>query len=105
MATPATVDLNQLKEEITTIGNKIKELKSSGGSKDEITKTVQELLQKKQLYADNNSGIGVDGKPFKANMTKAEKKKQNAAAASGGGGGGGGQQPQVRKEERRRKNM
>ena len=55
--------------------------------------------QKKQLFADNNNGIGVDGKPFKANMTKAEKKKQNAAA-NGGGGGDGQQQPQVRFKEK-----
>lgn len=70
------VELDQLKDDIANLGNRIKELKSSGGDKDAIGKAVQELIQKKQLYADNNDGIGVDGKPFKANMTKAEKKKQ-----------------------------
>jgi hypothetical protein len=72
------VELNQIKEDIAAIGNRIKELKSKGADadKNEIAKAVQELLDKKQLYADNNNGIGADGKPFKANMTKAEKKKQ-----------------------------
>ena len=70
------VALEQLKTEIEAIGEKIKTLKGSNGSKDEITAAVQELLAKKQLYADNNHGIGVDGKPFSASMSKADKKKQ-----------------------------
>lgn len=72
------VDLNQLKDEIAAIGNQIKELKSKGADadKDAIGKAVQDLMTKKQLYADNNNGIGVDGKPFKANLSRAEKKKQ-----------------------------
>lgn len=87
------VDLNQLKGEISTIGNKIKELKNMAVKEltvtDEIGKNVQDLLAKKQLYADLNNGIGVDGKPFKANMTKAERKKQAQA----------GKQPQQQQQQ------
>eukprot|EP00526_Cylindrotheca_closterium_P011044 CAMPEP_0113640984 /NCGR_PEP_ID=MMETSP0017_2-20120614/21513_1 /TAXON_ID=2856 /ORGANISM="Cylindrotheca closterium" /LENGTH=385 /DNA_ID=CAMNT_0000552299 /DNA_START=83 /DNA_END=1237 /DNA_ORIENTATION=+ /assembly_acc=CAM_ASM_000147 len=77
------VDLNHLKDEISSIGNKIKELKNMAVKEltvtDEIGKNVQDLLAKKQLYADHNNGIGIDGKPFAKNMTKAEKKKQAQA--------------------------
>lgn len=88
------VDLNKLKDEISSIGNKIKELKNMAVKEltvtDEIGKNVQDLLAKKQLYADHNNGIGVDGKPFKATMTKAEKKKQDQ---------GGNQQPQQQQQQ------
>ena len=70
------VDLDQLKSEIEAVGNKIKELKGSGGAKEDIGAAVKELLAKKQLYADNNNGIGVDGKPM---VSKAEKKKLEKA--------------------------
>jgi hypothetical protein len=82
------VDLETLKTEIDGIGAKIKELKTSGGSKEDIGAAVKELLDKKTAYADNNGGIGVDGKPFKAAMSKSEKKKQ-AKAEKGGAGGAG----------------
>ena len=62
---------------------------------------MKELLAAKQVYADANGGIGVDGKPYEPPMTKAEKKvkvKAEKAAktkAEGGGGGGGGKEVRV----------
>ena len=81
------VDLEALAKEITEAGEKVKELKTNKASeKADIDAAVKLLLEKKQQYADNNEGIGVDGKPFGGGKKK-----------GGGGGGGGGQpQPQVR---------
>jgi hypothetical protein len=86
------VSLSQLKDEIAVIGDRIKELKTKGAAqmkemkdnakeemstaKDDLNEAILDMLAKKQLYAENNNGIGVDGRPFKANMTKAEKRKQ-----------------------------
>lgn len=73
------VDLEKLKAEITAIGDKIKGLKeASEVDKEAVGAAVQELLAAKKNYADNNNGIGVDGKPFGAKMTKADKKKAKA---------------------------
>ena len=69
--------LAKLSEEITSLGDQIKTLKSSGGEKEMIDGLVKQLLSKKQEYADNNNGIGVDGKPFGG----AEKKKKEGAGA------------------------
>jgi hypothetical protein len=79
-------DLEAIKVDIDSLGAKIKELKTSGGAKEELTAAVTELLAKKQLYADSNNGIGVDGKPFQANMSKSEKKKQAKAEKDAGAG-------------------
>jgi hypothetical protein len=77
-----TVNLEELAKEISAAGEKVKELKTNKGEKAEVDAAVKLLLEKKQLYADNNEGMGVDGKPF-------GKKKNN-----GGGGGGGNKQPE-----------
>lgn len=88
------VDLNSLRDEISSIGMKIKELKNMAVKEltvtDEIGKNVQELLAKKQLYAQHNNGIGPDGEPFAKKVTKAEKKKQAQ---------GGKQQPQQQPQQ------
>jgi hypothetical protein len=82
------VDLDKLKAEIDAIGEKIKSLKSATGEvdKDGIAAAVASLVAAKKTYADNNNGIGVDGKPFEEPLTKAQKKakaKAEAGAAPG----------------------
>ena len=86
----SSVDLDALKAEIDTIGGRIRDLKSSGGSKEDIGAAVQGLKAAKQEYADNNNGIGVDGKPFTENLTKAQKKALAKAETEGAAGGGDG---------------
>jgi hypothetical protein len=71
------VDLAALEQEIAEIGTKIRTLKASSGSAEEVSAAVALLVEKKKLYADNNHGIGVDGKPFGAG---------GAAAATAGSG-------------------
>lgn len=92
------VDLDKLKDEINALGEKIKSLKSASPVDQEaVGAVVKELLASKKLYAENNNGIGVDGKPFQENLSKAEKKKQaKAAAAAGEDGEGGGPAKMVR---------
>jgi hypothetical protein len=80
------VELEQLKQQIDAEGEKIKTLKTAVGvvDKDAIGAAVKNLLDLKKQYADNNNGIGVDGKPFEAPMSKAEKKaKEKADKAAG----------------------
>ena len=92
-----TVDLDKLKEEITALGEKIRELKSASEvDKTAIGAAVNDLLAAKKKYAENNNGIGADGKPYEAPLTKAEKKakakaeKAAAAAKAAAGAGGNG---------------
>ena len=75
------VDLNQLKTDIEALGEKVKELKTSGGGdqKDAIGAAVAEMLAKKKEYADNNNGIGVDGNPYEEPLSKAQKKAKAKA--------------------------
>ena len=80
-------DLATLKEQAEACISKVKELKNSGADKAAIDDAVKEMLAAKKNYADANNGIGVDGKPYQAPMTKAEKKalekaKKAAAAAA-----------------------
>ena len=79
-------DLQQLKEDIEALGEKVKELKSSGADKESIGSAVAQLLEKKKAYADGNNGIGVDGKPYEEPLTNAQKKAkakaEKAAAAA-----------------------
>ena len=84
-AATSGVNLEELSKDITAAGEKVKELKTSKADKAAIDAAVKVLLEKKQLYADNNNGIGVDGKPFGGSGGKKKK---------GGGGGGGNQQQQ-----------
>lgn len=79
-------DLTSLQTEIDSIGTQIRDLKASGGgSGDAIGALVTHLNTLKKQYAEQNGGIGVDGKPYQAPLSKAEKKKlekeQKAAAA------------------------
>uniref|UniRef100_A0A7S4J4K3 glutamate--tRNA ligase n=1 Tax=Odontella aurita TaxID=265563 RepID=A0A7S4J4K3_9STRA len=102
-AAVAVPDLPTLQSKIELTSNQIRDLKTAGGdeAKDKIPPLVQELLTLKKEYADNNGGIGVDGKPYEPPLSKAEKKKlekdkkkkaaQEAAAGGGGGGGEGGE--------------
>jgi len=102
-ASPVEEDLAALKHEIAALGDKIKDLKSSSPAdqnKDDIAAAIDDMLSKKKLYAERNGGIGVDGKPYEAPLSKAEKKAKAkaekaaaAAAAASGGGGGDGDQP------------
>ena len=101
VASPTKVDLPALQSTITTLGESIKELKSSAEpDKDAIATAVAALLDAKRTYAANNGGIGVDGKKWEEPMTKSQKKKlekekkakeaaEKAAAAGGEGEGGG----------------
>lgn len=79
-------NLQQLKEDIEALGEKVKELKSSGADKESISGAVAQLLEKKKAYADSNNGIGVDGKPYEEPLTNAQKKAkakaEKAAAAA-----------------------
>mmetsp|Transcript_26834 Transcript_26834/g.39710 ORF Transcript_26834/g.39710 Transcript_26834/m.39710 type:complete len:877 (-) Transcript_26834:144-2774(-) len=77
--------LEVLKEKVLTCGETVKNLKD-GGDKAAIAAAVKDLLAAKQEYADNNNGIGVDGKPYEPPMTKAEKKaKERAVKAAAAG--------------------
>jgi hypothetical protein len=83
------VELEQLKEQIDAAGEKIKSLKTAEGVVDKaaIGAAVTNLLELKKQYAELNNGIGVDGKPFEAPMSKAEKKAKDKADKAGGAGG------------------
>ena len=110
VASPTKVDLPALQSTITTLGESIKELKSSAEpDKDAIATAVAALLDAKRTYASNNGGIGVDGKKWEEPMTKSQKKKlekekkakeaaEKAAAAGGEGGGAGGKQNEGKSE-------
>ncbi len=68
--------LDELKALVESLGEKVKTLKAGGGdNKEAIGVAVKELLEAKKKYADENNGIGVDGKPYEAPMSKSEKKK------------------------------
>ena len=66
------MSLETLKAEIDNVGNQIRVLKGSCG---DVAALVARLNELKKEYADNNGGIGVDGKPYQAPLSKAEKKK------------------------------
>ena len=75
--------MDALKEEITALGDKIRELKAASADKAAIGSAVEALNEAKKKYADQNGGIGVDGKPYEAPISKAEKKaKAKAEKAS-----------------------
>ena len=87
VATP-TVDLDALRTRINNLGETIKSLKSSSEpDKDAIAASVSELLEAKRTFANNNGGIGVDGKKWEEPMSKRDKKKAEKAAKAKEGGG------------------
>lgn len=77
-----SVNLEELKKEVQVLAENVTELKASG-DKDAIGAAVAQLLAAKQTYADNNNGIGVDGKPYEPPMSKAEKKAKAKAEKQG----------------------
>ena len=81
------VELEQLKEQIDAAGENINTLKAAGGEVDKVAigAAVTDLLGLKKQYAELNNGIGVDGKPFEAPMSKAEKKAKEKADKAGTG--------------------
>ncbi|KAL7540068.1 hypothetical protein ACHAWF_006587 [Thalassiosira exigua] len=94
VAAPAgSADLPALASSIAAIGESIKLLKSSAEpDKDAVAAAVKSLLDAKRTYAQNNGGIGVDGKKWEEPMSKSEKKKaekakKKAAEAAAAGGG------------------
>jgi glutamyl-tRNA synthetase len=101
VAIPAPADLTELASRITSLGDSINTLKSSSEpDKDAISAAVAALVDAKRVYAQNNGGIGVDGKKWEEPMSKSEKKKAEkaakaaaAAAAAGGGDGNNTQAP------------
>ena len=84
-------DLNALQQEIESIGNQIRDLKASGGGGDALGALITQLNTLKKEYADQNGGLGIDGKPYqppslsKAEKKKLEKEKKAAASAANGG--------------------
>jgi len=88
------MDLPALAAQIAAAADQVKAFKTSGGSKDDITAAVNQLLQLKQQYAANNNGLGVDGQPYQPPLSnkekkakaKAEKAAKAAAAAQEGEG-------------------
>jgi chromosome segregation ATPase len=81
--------LETLKMEIEALGTKIRELKETNSSTEDIGAAVEALKTAKKSYADANNGIGIDGQPYQEQLTKAQKKakakaeKEAAAAAAG----------------------
>lgn len=77
------VDLQALQVQISDIGNQIREVKASegGGDATKISELVAQLNTLKKEYADNNNGIGVDGKPWGG--SKSEKKKDASTPVGG----------------------
>jgi hypothetical protein len=73
-------DLDSLKAEIEAVGNQIKQAKGNKLEKSVIDPLVKTLLSLKQQYADQNNGIGVDGKPFGSAATASDTTKNSAAA-------------------------
>ena len=83
VVTAIMVNLDELKGEILTIGETIKALKSTTPiDKDAIGAAVTSLLAAKQLYADHNNGIGVDGQPFVKDPPSKKDKKKSVAAGT-----------------------
>ena len=75
------VDLDKLKTAIEAISEKIKALKATTGVVDKaaIDAAVNDLVTAKTKFANNNNGIGVDGKPLGETLTKAQKKAKTKA--------------------------
>jgi WHEP-TRS domain len=73
-------ELKDIEAVITALGDKIKSLKASGTpDKDVVDSAIKDLLAAKRKYAENNNGIGVDGKPFEEPLTKAQQKAKAKA--------------------------
>ena len=72
------MDLEELRTKVSVLGERVKDLKASGSaSADAISVAVAELLDAKKLFAENNNGVGVDGKP----VSDGKKSKSKGASA------------------------
>lgn len=81
--TVTMANLEELRSKVETLAEKITSLKKETPvNKDAIGAAVKELLDAKRTFAENNGGIGVDGKPFEEPLSKAEKKKRAKAEKS-----------------------
>jgi len=97
-----SVDLEALKAEVEKLGEEIRNLKAASEvDKNAVGAAVKALTEAKKKYADNNNGVGVDGKPYEVPMSKAEKKAKEKAEKAAAAGQP--QQQQVREEINRTK--
>ena len=69
------VDLDEIKSRVDAAAAKVVELKSAKADVADIKASVGLLLAAKKEYADNNNGIGIDGKPFDDGKKKSKEKK------------------------------
>jgi len=69
------VDLSAIKSRIDEAAAKVVELKGAKAEVSVIKEAVAALLAAKKEYADNNGGIGADGKPFDDGKKKKKEKK------------------------------
>lgn len=73
-------NLDVLRDKVNSLAEKINELKKVDPvDKDAIGETVKQLLDVKRTFAENNDGIGVDGKKWEEPLSKAEKKAKAKA--------------------------
>mmetsp|Transcript_16524 Transcript_16524/g.18349 ORF Transcript_16524/g.18349 Transcript_16524/m.18349 type:complete len:923 (+) Transcript_16524:60-2828(+) len=73
-------NIESLREKVTKCAETVSNLKkNSPDEKSAIAIAVKEMLAAKKEFADNNDGIGVEGKPYQAPMSKAEKKAKEKA--------------------------
>ena len=102
---PASIDmsnLEELKAKVDGLAQKITDLKKADVvDKNAIAAAVKDLLDAKRSYAQNNSGVGVDGKPWEEPLSKSEKKKRDKAkkAADQAAAGDNGKQVSLNKCE------
>jgi hypothetical protein len=72
----SAANLEELRANVEAIAASIIALKKAEPvNKEAIATAVKDLLDAKRTFADNNNGIGVDGKPFEEPMSKSDKKK------------------------------
>lgn len=72
----SAANLEELRANVEAIAASIVALKKAEPvDKEAIATAVKALLEAKRKFADNNNGIGVDGKPFEEPMSKSDKKK------------------------------
>jgi DNA-binding FadR family transcriptional regulator len=72
----SAANLDELRANVESIAAKIVALKKADPvDKEAIGAAVKDLIDAKRAFAQNNNGIGVDGKPFEEPMSKSDKKK------------------------------
>ncbi|XP_014254259.1 bifunctional glutamate/proline--tRNA ligase [Cimex lectularius] len=74
---PATLDSKELSDQITSLGNKIREMKASKASKDDVSKEVKLLVELKASY---KHATGHDWKPI--NVTQGTTDSSSAVASN-----------------------